>query len=173
MKAIKNPKKNELTITTQAEFNKSFRVVHETFLSSAATSLKNLGTASNAFVIHYSHISYINRPGRIRTYITRFWRPMLYQLELQAYFLFTPRLDSKTVCQCPPDCLLFRLAMRCMRSAKTTIFLQLNTLRLFLFILRTAVINAFAFCTLKLYIFAHNFIYSLAFFQSPRPDLNR
>ena len=82
---MNNPKKAELTMTIHVELMTSLRLDQETFLSSLMTSRINFlifpiicrGSENLLEVLK-------NRPGRIRTYNIRFWRPSLCQLELQA-----------------------------------------------------------------------------------------
>ncbi len=77
MRVIKTPKQTALMITISAELIRSFLFVQVTFFISAMTSSINVFTLTI--------ICNLNRPGRIRTYNLRFWRPSLYQLELLAY----------------------------------------------------------------------------------------
>ncbi len=132
----------------------SEREDHDTFFNSITTSEKNFLTLP---IILYPY-----RPGRVRTYNTRFWRPMLCQLELQAY--------------CMPV-LLFHFFVCRMQTTETTILFKLYSIRFFLFIFCTRIVNTFTFSTLKIYIFSHR--YSLKkidknfYYLSPRPDLNR
>ncbi len=133
---INSPKKTELKITIQVASTKSFRVDQATFLSSLETSDKNLRIFPNIL------LPSPYRPGRIRTYNPRFWRPLLCQLELQAFnlrFIF----------------LFFKLAVKNMLAAKSAIFFNLYFFRTFFLIFRSAIINLVAFRTLKLYWFTH------------------
>ena len=64
--------------------------------------------------------------------------------------------------------------MRCVLAAKPAVFFKLNTIWILLLILRAAIIDPLTFGAFKLYILAHNKIYTFkSGILSPRPVLNR
>ena len=65
-------------ITATVEAISSFFPGQVTFLTSDITSLKNVETL---FIIIFA-----GRPGRTRTCNPWFWRPVLWPIELQAYY---------------------------------------------------------------------------------------
>ena len=65
-------------IIKDVNLNNFSKLGQVTFFNSADGFLKN--DIFTSFILFLT-----GRPGRIRTDNTRFWRPMLYQLELRAY----------------------------------------------------------------------------------------
>ena len=74
-------KASENTTTTVVEFTRSSRVGQFTRPNSALTSAKKVVIFSSIDVCFRPSKS--GRPGRTRTCNPRFWRPVLYQIELQ------------------------------------------------------------------------------------------
>lgn len=78
-----------ITMRTMAvEYINSLRVDHVTLPNSVLTSSKNLNVFFIIVFMILDVASKIGRPGGIRTPNHWFWRPLLCQLELQAYLDF-------------------------------------------------------------------------------------
>src|SRR5262245_16104647 len=114
------PRKAELIKTSHVASINSCRVVHDTFFNSEATSAMNFLILPIIFLVLnlFPNLLETYRPGRIRTYNPRFWRPLLYQLELLAYVDVSKQI------------LFFHFAVQDVLAAEAAEFLELDPFRL-------------------------------------------
>ena len=101
--------------------------------------ITSLSNATLKLCSQISRTKLYGRPGGTRTPNMRFWRPPLYQLELLAY--------TSGVLLC--------LFVGSMFFAKFTIFIQLDSVRVILFIFRSSIVTLFTFCTSQSYTDTH------------------